>query len=111
MKYYIIPYVEPTSEMPFIRPKYFDKIGLGAKGIISQNKADRKFYILLIPDTTDTTELEAYADVRKLDDKNLTWQKLSAVGVTGVSSSSTKDQLEEALCEWLINEKRTLRTL
>lgn len=111
MKFYLIPYEEPTIQLPFIHPKYFSEIGDGAKGVISQNRADRKFYILLIPDTTNTTSLESHDDVRKLDAANLTRQKLIAIGISGIPPGATQDELEEALCEWLLNERRTLRTL
>jgi hypothetical protein len=110
MRYYLVPFDTPYPSGGQ-RPKYLADIGV-ASGVISVDIANKHFYIVKIADDLrDMSALEAHNDVRPLDPARLRYQHLVALGITGVDANSTQDELEKALCEWLVGERRTLRTL
>jgi len=111
MRYYLIPLELDPAKRPSgceVAPKYLDLIGT-CWGIPPANAAKGPYYIVLVPNEANVTQLEKQADVVKLDatfDKT----KLAAVGVdtSKIGVSPTQTAIEGALTKWLTGAERDL---
>jgi len=94
-----------------VQPKYLTELG-EASGVISTDKANKKFYIVIIrDDKRDMSRLESRPDVQKLD--SLTKAALEKIGIdtAKMADTATQDEMEKSLTSWLTGQERTLRSL
>lgn len=118
-RYYLVPNEIDKEKMKSLglskAPSYLYEglFNMPNRGVTDwNNTTGKEYYLIIVDDKVDMSELEKQTDVKKIDTTFLTKENVSSVlNVSIAASKPTRDELEKLVIKWLTGEEKTLREI